>query len=352
VYAGAERLGQQTIAPSGTPQSILENLDPVTGDGTKHLSNGSFFGMTTLDADGIDVGVSDPFPPDGSGAENGGLGQLTKPVPFITPIEGGGAKCILDGLEIECSRISGNSSVQCPNNDCNTTLRLVGSSQGHVVATWIVPAPVGWDPSYDGTYVFNDGLPWRRRRGNPPTRRIGDTPSSPQNTQPDIQGIRNGLQQALKRWECRELIQNLLDAVKSKKNPVAKNGVIMDLFEAVVKQGRITRIPPAGSAGFGNPIGKIKNNNAAIFSAVKFNNPSLQLLADIQTTLHELLHLAGYNHYYTDEEFARAVHNNQEYRSRSPYPPDEPALHDELKDPGALGWGAYWNDVLMQKCFQ
>ena len=87
------------------------------GDGIKHLSNGSYFGMTTLDAGGIDVGVSDPFPPDGSGAEDGGLGELTKTVPFITPIEGGGAKCILDGLEIECSRVREDSaSVQCPNN--------------------------------------------------------------------------------------------------------------------------------------------------------------------------------------------------------------------------------------------
>ena len=133
---------------------------------------------------------------------------------------------------------------------------------------------------------------------------------------------------------------------------MAKSGVIMDLFEAVVSQGGITRTPPPGSAGYGNPTGKIKNNNAAIFSAVKFKDPSLQLLADIHTTLHELLHLAGYNRYYTDEEFARAVYNNQEYHSRSPYPPYEPALHKELKDPGALGWGAYWNDVLMQKCFQ
>ena len=187
VYAGDERLGQQTTAPTGTPQSILENFDPITGDGIKHLSNGSFFGMTTLDAGGIDVGVSDPFPPGGSGAENGGLGELTKTVPFITPIEGGGAKCILDGLEIDCSRINGNSSVQCANNDCNATITLVGRSEGRVVATWVVPAPEGWDPSYDGTYVFNDGLPWRRRGGDAPARRTHRQvsnharPSTPQN---------------------------------------------------------------------------------------------------------------------------------------------------------------------------
>ena len=98
--------------------------------------------MTTLDAGGIDVGVSDPFPPDGSGAEDGGLGGLTKTVPFITPIEGGGAKCILDGLEIECSRISGNSSVQCPNNDCGTrTIEITARSHGHVVGWGSIITP-------------------------------------------------------------------------------------------------------------------------------------------------------------------------------------------------------------------
>ena len=185
-----------------------------------------------------------------------------------------------------------------------------------------------------------------------PQTRTNPTRGGPQTSQADIAGIRKGLKEALKRWECRELLQNLLDAVRSKKNPVAKSGVIMDIFEAVVKQGSITRNRPKYSAGYGNPIGKIKDNNAAIFSPVKFKDPNLQLLADIHTTLHELLHLAGYRRYYNDEEFARAVHNNQEYRSRSPYPPDEPALHGELNDPTALGWSAYWNDVLMQKCFQ
>jgi hypothetical protein len=165
VYAGAERLGQQTTAEVGTAQSILQTLDPVTGDGMKRLSNGSFSGSTTMDPGGVDVGSEDPFPPDGSGAEGGGLGELTKTVPFITPIEGGGAKCVLDGLEIDCSRISGNSSVQCPNNDCNATVRIVGRKDGEVVGVWIEAAPEGWDPSYDGTYKFNDGLPWRRRRG-------------------------------------------------------------------------------------------------------------------------------------------------------------------------------------------
>jgi hypothetical protein len=78
----------------------------------------------------------------------------------------------------------------------------------------------------------------------------------------------------------------------------------------------------------------------------------LQLIFDTEGALHELLHLAGSKEYYTDQRFAEAVHNNPAYQSRSPYPPDTPALHGELKDPGAIGWGAYWGDVLKQKCFE
>ncbi len=226
VYAGDERLGQQTTAPNGTPQSILENLDPITGDGIKRLSNGSYFGMTTLDAGGIDVGVSDPFPPDGSGAEDGGLNELTKTVPFIIPIEGGGAMCNLDGLDILCSRINGNSAVQCANNDCNSTITFVGRSRGQVVATWVQPAPEGWDPAYDGTYMFNDGLPWTRKGGepNPSGRRIGRQVfnharlGSPQNGGKQIVPLGNlqkGIEDLLKTKDCAAFVQKLMDKANS-----------------------------------------------------------------------------------------------------------------------------------------
>jgi len=153
VYAGGERLGQQSTAATGSAQSILETLDPITGDGVKRLPNGTATGQSTMDPGGIDVGTSDPFPADGSGAEDGGLGEFTRTVPFVTPIEGGGAKCILDGLEIECSRISGNSSVQCGNNDCGTNrVAVTARSQGKVIATSEFFGPAGWYGAQDGTY--------------------------------------------------------------------------------------------------------------------------------------------------------------------------------------------------------
>jgi hypothetical protein len=179
--------------------------------------------------------------------------------------------------------------------------------------------------------------------------------TTPQNPAPfDIPGIRQGLKDALKKWDCRELIQDLLDAAKTKKNPLAKSGDIMSLFESIVNgSGGFTRTAPPGSAGYGNPLGRIAKGDAGIFSRGDArHSASLQLIFDTQTVLHELLHLAGSKRYYTDQQFAEAVQSNPANQSRSPYPPDTPALQSELKDPGAIGWGAYWDDVLKQKCFE
>ena len=159
VYAGSERLGQQTTLESGGPWSIWETYDPVTGDGVKTLANGSIAESTMLDSAGVNVGHSDPFPPDGSGDADGLLddtGLFKRSGAELTPIEGGGAMCNLDGLDIPCSRISGNSSVHCPNNDCGTqTVTVTARSQGKEVDTSTFFAPSGWDGSLNGAYGVN-----------------------------------------------------------------------------------------------------------------------------------------------------------------------------------------------------
>jgi hypothetical protein len=243
--------------------------------------------MTTLDAGGIDVGVSDPFPPDGSGAEGGGSGALTKTVPFITPIEGGGAKCILDGLEIECSRISGNSSVQCPNNDCNATVTLVWRSHGRVVATSKQPAPDGWDPSYDGTYVFNDSLPWRRKGGDPPYRRNGPPrynhaiPASPQKpdrrlTENEYSTVRSELAKALKSDKCRDFIDRLVGYNNGAPYDSAKN--FLGLSDYIYNSSD-------GGVFWGSP--SQVGNKVRIGSDIR---PDLNALGNAAILMHELIH--------------------------------------------------------------
>ncbi|HEY0765342.1 MAG TPA: PKD domain-containing protein, partial [Pyrinomonadaceae bacterium] len=144
VYAGGERLGLQTTAEAGTPQSMLETMDPITGDGVKMLASGTGMGSTTMDPGGVDVGTSDPFPADGSGDPDGLLNELNKTVAALIPIEGHGAMCMLDGLEIRCSRIRDDAGAQ--------RLTFVGRLNKRVVDIWTDEAPLGWDPSFDGIY--------------------------------------------------------------------------------------------------------------------------------------------------------------------------------------------------------
>src|SRR5262245_36598701 len=116
VFADGERIGQ--IAGNGP--NLWHNFDPVTGDLLSTTSNSSLWSATTLDPGGAAVGDSDPFPT-GGGADPDGLvaeGQGGKNNAGLLGVEGGRSRCVLDGLEIDCSFIRGETSVQCPDNDC------------------------------------------------------------------------------------------------------------------------------------------------------------------------------------------------------------------------------------------
>jgi hypothetical protein len=363
VYAGDERLGQQTTAPSGTPQSILENSDPITGDGIKHLSNGSYFGMTTLDAGGIDVGVSDPFPPDGSGTENGGAGEFTKTVPFITPIEGGGATCILDGLEIPCSRLSSESSVQCANNDCNATITFVGRSRGQVLATWVVPAPQGWDAAYDGTYVFNDGWPWRRKGGepNPSARRNGGQffnhvqLRTPQNSASYVaQNLVQNVFKLLNNDRCYNFISNLLDIGRmlSGKKPITYDAYELTRLVANRQSSEAGIIVDYGKGG-GEVSGDIFSGSARVVVYLRpepVNPVGVQIYYAL-VALHEIIHTAGGADQfgapiYSDYLLARAAN----ILTRAPgYPSWVPRTKEE-QDKLRTDTGNYWDNQLWEHC--
>jgi YD repeat-containing protein len=377
VYAGGERLGQQSTAETGMPQSILETLDPITGDGVKRLPSGTGVGNTTMDPGGVDVGTSDPFPSDDSGAAGGGLSELTRTVPFVTPIEGGGAKCILDGLEIECSRISGNSSVRCPNNDCNTTVLITGYRDGREVGRWIEPAPVGWDPDYDGTYRFNDGLPWRRVGGDPPGRDHSRASGGQQHSHHTLssqvlqepgQDIRPknllaNIFHLLDDDRCNTFVSNLINVARqlTGKKPYTYDGKTLAL--AVDKQengGFMFLSGPNGGGGGGSAYGDIFSG-AATVEIVMFNT-AIDPARDHQmyyalVALHEIIHLAGggasafdgSRGYYQDvvlADAARILTGAPGYSGH--YDPNMPFWQVTAEMTKAAG--DYWNDQLWEHC--
>jgi hypothetical protein len=163
VYAGTERIGSLGKTEDGaTPYNTFRYADPLTGDEVTTAVAGGIRGQTTLDTNGVNVPLADPFPPageDGDGScviwddsfEGNGKWAAT-----VIPIEGS-AKCVLDGLPMECRFISGESSVQCPNNDCGThAMTVTGRTRdGRAVASstlLVRPGELGWDGSLDGTY--------------------------------------------------------------------------------------------------------------------------------------------------------------------------------------------------------
>jgi hypothetical protein len=88
------------------------------------MSTSGFGGRTTLDPGGADVGDSNPFPPDGGADLDGLIPERPggKDSQGILGAEGGRSGCVLDGIEVDCSFIRGETSVQCPANDCGPKL--------------------------------------------------------------------------------------------------------------------------------------------------------------------------------------------------------------------------------------
>lgn len=144
VYLGSKRIGDQTVM-SGSAYSSWRYVDPVTGDE----------GNAILDPQGVDVGHEDPFPPDGSGDPDGlpNGGEPVKGSARLLPIEGGGTKCVLDGISMDCSFIKGEVSVKCPNNDCGPQTIIDSTGKAHL-------APLGFDPNTGrlGNYYWDSGF--------------------------------------------------------------------------------------------------------------------------------------------------------------------------------------------------
>jgi fibronectin type III domain protein len=174
VYAGTERIGQQRTDENGSYLSIWHNSDPVTGDGIDTLASGNLFGRTTLDDGGVNVGDSDPFPADGSADSDGlvaGDGSLvSKGAGELVASSAGSVKCILDGLEVDCSFVRSESSRECANGDCSPQ-RLPGGVWAIFLGNglWLSDGHSSEHIFLDDTEEFRS--PQRKRKKTSPRRR-------------------------------------------------------------------------------------------------------------------------------------------------------------------------------------
>jgi len=170
VYVGNERigtLGKDAPENGGGPFYTWRYNDPLTGDEVTTMKNNnfsSFSSQSTLDSNGVNVPLSDPFPPPGEEGEGTcviwdgsfeGDGKNAQ----LFPMEDS-AGCVLDGIPMNCAFISSEAAEQCPNNDCGVhSMTVTGRTRdGRIVAssTFLVrPGELGWDGSLDGTYRAN-----------------------------------------------------------------------------------------------------------------------------------------------------------------------------------------------------
>jgi YD repeat-containing protein len=179
---------------------------------------------------------------------------------------------------------------------------------------------------------------------------------NPQNSAPNENAIRDGLKKALSDTDCAKLVDALLNAVATKKNPLVSQyiqGGIMGMFEAVMLEDGLTRNPPPGSAGHGNPIGNIAQGNAQIFVESRPFGSADQLQTDVKGVLAELMHLGGQKASYTDRAFANIVHNDYPKLTTSIWPGDKSYKYhkDALKDDNHIGWSYYWHYAVNRTCF-
>jgi len=350
VYANGTELAEQNTFLNVAQYQHHEPGSGEQGLSYTHPDTTIVWARTQLDPLGDDVGDEDPY------LDQGGGGDPGFNYPHFGDISDPNSGCTVDGQPWPCTSIGiflkGAAKSITPGPDAGLFMpryewRFNDSPGGEdACKNGVCPSVVTIDDP--GGYFVIAGFDII---SNMPAMRA----AIPQNTVPfDIPGIRTGLQDALNRKGCRELVESLLNAVQSKKNSLVKGTDIMALFESVVNgKGGFTRTAPPGSAGYGSPTGQISKGDAGIFLIGRAKwSPELQLTFDIMGALHELMHLAASNKYYTDKQFADAVHDNPAYKSRGNYPPDTPALAKELKNPNAIGWSIYWNDLLRQKCFE
>jgi hypothetical protein len=122
VYAGGVRIGILSKIGGGSARNFWRAIDPLTGDEVNTTDNGVLSTQATFDPQGVDVGLSDPFPPPGQGD-----GECIEYDPSYVPSgpfaanlipETNSAKCIVDGIEQDCQSVGAEAAAQCPNNDC------------------------------------------------------------------------------------------------------------------------------------------------------------------------------------------------------------------------------------------
>jgi len=172
VYAGGQRIGTLSKTGGGAARNFWQAADPLTGDEVTTMDNGVLSTQTTFDAQGIDVGASDPFPPPGQGD-----GECIEYDPnYVGPQrfaanlipEGNSATCVIDHIEQNCGSVGSEAAAQCPDNDCGPRFNANrdGSGRGGWEFLYLTAAGFSYQPLGPSTRPPGMKAPILAQRGS------------------------------------------------------------------------------------------------------------------------------------------------------------------------------------------
>ena len=170
----------------------------------------------------------------------------------------------------------------------------------------------------------------------------------------DVPGTRGVLERILRNNGCGTFVQNLINQVAESTNNPFHADYVPDLFDAVANGGGFIRGGDADKHNIGGTVsGSITGGDAGIHIASRFlygGNPTEAEKAvvrnhlDAFVILHELVHHAGVNGYYSDRQLAEAIF-------KMTGTPGLPVRSDYASEWAYIkANSAYWNNILRSVC--
>jgi hypothetical protein len=313
----------------------------------------------------VGVPLVDPFPPAGEDGDGScviwddSFEGHNKWAATVIPIEGS-AGSVLDGLPMECRFISGESSAQCPNNDCGSpsvwekhngrTGRFVGYALGSSFQAF-ADGGTGFMPP---GAVYDGGGQWHIPGGDEGGGlRFNHAPQHSGLSAEVTKLVRD----TLSGRDCIDFYTTVFNRVSTEKNPVLEGGDLSKIFQAFLNQPKphelLSRNMPANSDGHGNPIGNIRASTAAIFA----QGNGATAASDAATVISELFHLAGTRRFYSDQDLASAARQSKYAADAARYissetnifHPDYAPVHLYAQNP-ELAYSAYFHYLQVNIC--
>lgn len=305
VYAGGRKIAE---AVDSTVK--WHHQDPLIGSMGESDNNGAYTAIAEFNADGVNVGFEDP-----AYAEPAVSPKLKTEIPMLA--QRGGCTgtpcaqiCYVNGFELDCGMVSSlteaGAAAQCPDNQCGPSWKPNRDGPGRSGYEEPILGPYGF--SFKPLGPSTNPLV----KGDQPVGGAEGKVYVPWPTPFNKDLIKELVIEALGKEPCADFSKRILDAVSSKKNPALGGGNLATIFGLFLSNGGdYTRTAPKGSAGYGNPIGRIMGKRGArIYTS---HATGWQASFDADGTIGELFHLAGSKEYYGDKLLADAAHAIPEY---------------------------------------